>query len=72
MTLFLDMANRGISINNIVLRKPSKIYRSDASEFGLGGYNIVSGSAWQFELPVDCQLRISLNFLEFIACIINI
>jgi hypothetical protein len=72
MISFLDLANRGIPINNIVFRKPSKIYRSDASEFGLGGYNITSGSAWRFELPVDCRLRTSLNSLEFIACVITI
>jgi hypothetical protein len=45
MTSFLDMAKWEFSINNIVYRKPTKIYRSDASEFGLGGYNIISGSA---------------------------
>jgi hypothetical protein len=69
---FLDMARDGISINNIVYRKPTKIYRSDASEFGLGGYNITSGEAWRFEIPIDCRLRTSLNSLEFIACMITI
>jgi hypothetical protein len=66
------MASDGISINNIVYRKPTEIYRSDASEFGIGGYTIVSGEAWRFELPVDCRLRTSLNSLEFIACLITI
>jgi hypothetical protein len=38
------MARDGISINNIIHRKPTKICRSDASEFGIGGYNIKSES----------------------------
>jgi hypothetical protein len=33
---FLDKAHSGISIN-VVHRKPTHIYRFDASEFGLGG-----------------------------------
>jgi hypothetical protein len=66
------MARDGISINNIIHRKPTKICRSDASEFGIGGYNIVSGKAWHFELPVDCRHRTSLNSLEFKACLITI
>ncbi len=59
-------------MNNIVFRKPTHVYRSDASEFGVGGYNLVSGKAWRFELPTDCRLRTTLNSLEFIACMITI
>lgn len=59
-------------MNNLTFRKPTQIYRSDSSEFGMGGYNITSGVAWRFELPVDCRLRTSINSLEFIACTINI
>ncbi len=69
---FMVEANQGISINNLVFRKPTIILRSDASEFGIGGYNILSGRAWRLELPVDCRLRTSLNSLEFIACVISI
>jgi hypothetical protein len=46
MLLFLNKAANGISLNNLVFRKPDFIYRSDASEFGIGGYNILSGVAW--------------------------
>jgi hypothetical protein len=56
MLLFLNKAADGVSFNNLVFRKPTLIYRSDASEFGVGGYNIVSGVAWRLELLVDCQL----------------
>jgi hypothetical protein len=41
----LDDATLGIPINNIVFRKPNIFYRSDASEFGIGGYNLISGRA---------------------------
>jgi hypothetical protein len=53
---FLDYAKEGISMNNIVFRKPTHVYQSDASEFGIGGYNLISGKAWRFELPIDCRL----------------
>jgi hypothetical protein len=72
LTSFLNSAKEGISMNNLTFRKPSHIYRSDSSEFGMGGYNITSGVAWRFELPIDCRLRTSINSLEFIACLINI
>jgi hypothetical protein len=72
LLLFLGTAHRGLSLNNLSFRKPTIIYRSDASEFGIGGYNLTSGIAWHFELPVDCRLRTSLNSLEFLACMISI
>jgi hypothetical protein len=43
---FLDPASKGVSMNNLTFHKPTQIYRSDLSEFGLGGYNITSGIAW--------------------------
>jgi hypothetical protein len=69
---FLEYALEGISLNTIVFRHPTHVYRSDASEFGLGGYNIVTGKAWRFEIPIDYRLKTTLNALEFIACMINI
>jgi hypothetical protein len=72
LSSFLSAVNRGLSLNNLVYRKPTLLYRSDTSEFGIGGYNLTSGIAWRLELPVDCRLRTSLNSLEFLACIISI
>ncbi len=69
---FLHYAKRGISLNNIAFRKPTSIYRLDASEFGLGGYNIITGRAWRWELPINLRLRTSINSLEFISSVINI
>jgi hypothetical protein len=69
---FLHSAYEGISMNVLTFRKPTHVFCSDASEFGLGGYNLVSGRAWYFEIPVDCRLRMLLNSLEFLACTITI
>jgi len=52
---FLHRSVQGISMNNIVLRKPSIFYQSDASEFGMGGYNLISGLAWRFEIPSNLE-----------------
>jgi len=70
---FLLYANAGISFNVIAYRKPTCIYRSDASEFGLGGgYSVLTGAAWRWEMPIDLRLRTSINSLEFIACVITV
>jgi hypothetical protein len=69
---FLQYAKRGVSLNNISFRKPTLIYRSNASEFGIGGYNIISGLAWCWELPVNLRLRTSINSLEFIVSVVTI
>jgi hypothetical protein len=52
MQKFLDKCEEGILINNIIYQKPTHIYRSDASEFGIGGYNLISGQAWHFKSPL--------------------
>lgn len=48
--LFLFEATYAISMNNLVFRKPSITYQADASEFGIGGYNITSGKLgiWKY------------------------
>jgi hypothetical protein len=51
---FLKSAFDGLSMNNLTFQKPTNIYRSDASEFSLGGYNIISGKVWHYKIPVDC------------------
>jgi hypothetical protein len=56
MISFLDAAKDGLPMNNLTYRKPTHLYTSDASEFGLGGYNITSGDAWRYEIPLDCRL----------------
>jgi hypothetical protein len=43
---FLTYSTLGISLNIVAFQKPTHVYRSDACEFGLGGYNVLSGRAW--------------------------
>ena len=69
---FLKLAKEGVSINTLVFAEPTHYYRSDACEHGLGGYSILSGRAWRFELPVDCRGRTTINVLEFIGSMITI
>jgi hypothetical protein len=73
MLHFLHKATlKGVSLNNLSYRKATHIFRSDASLHGIGGYNIISGKAWRFQLPINCRLRTSLNSLEFIAALVTI
>jgi hypothetical protein len=65
----LAAARRGISLNNLVSRKPDHIGRSDAYEKGIGGYDLTSGRAWRLAIPTDCQHTKSQNFLEYLACL---
>ena len=51
---FLSIAREGISINNVIYRKPTHVYHSNACEHGIGGYSLTSGRAWRWEIPVDC------------------
>jgi len=48
------------------------VFHSNACKHGIGSYSLTSGRAWHWEIPVDCQLKVSLNCLEFIACYVTI
>ena len=69
---FLGDAKDGISMNRLTFRKPTHFFRSDACEHGIGGYNIMTGKAWRFPLPANCQLRATINVLEFFGCLVTI
>jgi hypothetical protein len=45
---------------------------TNACGHGLGGYNLQTGQAWHYKIPDDCIGSKSINFLEFLACIIGI
>jgi hypothetical protein len=64
----LAAAKRGISLNNVVARKPDHISRSDTFEKGIGGYDLTSGRAWRLAIPDELQHKKSQNFLEYLAC----
>jgi hypothetical protein len=69
---FLQYAGNGIDMNNLTFRHPTHISRVDASEHGLGGYSLVTGQAWRFEIPADLRFRASLNSLEHLASYVQI
>jgi hypothetical protein len=68
---FLDAGARGISINRLVCRWPTRVIRVDACPQGIGGYCLSSGIAWRYQLPEDLLGRASLNALEFLAAYIG-
>jgi hypothetical protein len=71
----LTKANRGISINLIVTRRPSRLCWSDSCPFGIGGYSLVTGFAWRIRIPVDSIIygsNLVNNLLEFLGMAINI
>jgi len=74
LELFLDFikyAGEGISMNLLSTRHPTKWWRSDACEHGIGGYNVLTGRAWRWEIPEHLRFRASINCLEFIGCYTN-
>ena len=69
---FLDSAARGISINRLVYRWPTRVVRVDACPQGIGGYGLQSGVAWRLKLEPDLIGRGSLNALEFLAALVGV
>ena len=49
---FIDMAEKGISLNNLANFMPGRVYMSDSCPHGLGGYSD-KGKAWRLYLPPE-------------------
>ena len=75
LILFKDflaiMSTHGSSISNITFTLPDYVCWSDASSYGLGGFNH-EGLAWRWEIPQDLIGSVSINLLEFIASVVTI
>jgi hypothetical protein len=69
---FLVVTHTGIDLNLLTTREPNNILRTDACEHGLGGYSLKTGRAWRWEIPLHLQGSKSINFLEFLACVVGI
>jgi len=69
---FLWRASKGISINRLVCRYPTRIVRVDACPQGIGGYCLQSGIAWRYKLPGPLLGRATLNLLEFLAAFVGV
>jgi len=76
LKLWLNILKRaseqGVSTDNIVQTKITSHIITDASEYGLGGFNILTGAAWRYELPAWMTAAFHINLLEFIASFIAI
>jgi hypothetical protein len=69
---FLEWAHRGINLNLLSHRLPTRILRSDACIHGIGGYSLTSGLGWRWAVPPHLRLRATLNTLEFLASYVAI
>ena len=65
--LLLHRAEDGLSLNLLTARKPDRRHRSDACPAGIGGYNLITGRAWRWQIPKRLRGRATLNSLEFLA-----
>jgi len=68
---FLQTANIGISINNIIYRSVTSLNLSDSCEMGIGGYGHSSGIAWRYEFSKEEQVSFDINQKEYLASAIN-
>jgi hypothetical protein len=69
MLSILKKAHQGISLNSIVFRCPTHIYRSDSCPVRLGGYSH-KGWAWWWYLTEHLKFQASNNLLEPLSAVI--
>ena len=65
----LKKAHQGVSINNIVFRKPNLICIGNSSEHGLGGINVQIGNLCRFLIPEHLRGR---DLSEFLIQVVSI
>ena len=68
---FLTQSKSGISINCIIYRLPTTIGITDASEHGIGGYDLSTGISWRYLFSTKEKETFSLNLKEFIGSRVN-
>jgi hypothetical protein len=69
---FLRDANEGICIDLLRYRFTTIQYSSYACPFDVGGHSLMSGRVCRLKIPDDLLLHLSLDPLEFLACVICI
>ena len=67
---FMSYAKSGISINNILYRRPTHIRWDDSCPIGIGGVDL-TGKEYCYNLPRHLQGRVSNNALEFLASMLG-
>jgi hypothetical protein len=68
---FIESAQRGISINRVVFRKPTITTFSDASEAGVGGFCPKTGVMWRHRFTEEESKAFTLNCKEYIGSAID-
>ena len=69
---FLEKARLGINMNLLTFRKPTYTTIGDACEHVLGAFNVETGTAWTYEIPIALRGRARINLLEFITQVVSI
>ena len=59
-------------MNCIVFRQPTHVYLGDASEHGLGGFSVRTGTAWRYLITPELRGRAHINLLEFMVQVVSI
>jgi hypothetical protein len=73
--LFLQQAHNGISMNQVTIRKPSKICWFDSCPFGVGGFLVSGNKAWRVRIPQSSPIYgvdEANNVLEFLGMVVTI
>jgi hypothetical protein len=68
---FLQKAEGGISINNIIFRSPTSVPITDASETGIGGHCPQNNILWRYKFTIEEQISLTLNAKEYLAAAIG-
>ena len=63
---------KGILISKLILCLPNKFHFTDASRRAMGGFNMNSGQTWNYLFPTDILKFTSINYLEFLAVIVEL
>jgi hypothetical protein len=69
---FIVSTSAGINMNALTFCHPTHVSRVDACEHGIGGYSLVTGQAWRFEIPIHLRLCTSFNSLEHLTSYIQL
>ena len=66
----LAKASKGISMNLLTYREPTRGYQTDACEYGIGGHNTV-GRSYRWKIPYHLLGQAHINVLEFLGELIG-
>ena len=65
-TRILPRTRKGISMNLLTYREPTRIYLTDSYKIGTGGFSS-KGRAWRWQIPKEYWVRAHINLLDFCA-----